>query len=88
MTELDRIETSDNPKLTLEQLVISKDLPCTMRTIQQEIRYCTECSKIKPDRAHHCGVCGQCVLKVRLFIIAESLYSSGNNCFFLVVLWK
>jgi hypothetical protein len=31
---------------------------------QGEVRYCTECSQIKPDRCHHCSVCGECVLKM------------------------
>lgn len=62
--EMDAIENSDNAKVVLEQIVIGKDLPCSMRSIHQEVRYCTECSAVKPDRAHHCGVCGQCVLKV------------------------
>ena len=62
---MERIESSDNQKLTLEQMLIVKDLPCSMRSIQAEVRYCSECSHIKPDRSHHCSVCGQCVLKVR-----------------------
>ena len=64
--DMDRIENSDNPKATLERLLVSKDLPCTMRSMQQEVRYCSECSLIKPDRAHHCSVCGTCVLKASL----------------------
>ncbi|VDO62612.1 unnamed protein product [Heligmosomoides polygyrus] len=27
------------------------------------IRFCPKCKCIKPDRAHHCSICGQCVLK-------------------------
>src|SRR5689334_13255535 len=27
------------------------------------IRYCPKCECIKPDRAHHCSLCGHCVLK-------------------------
>ncbi|CAD5114253.1 DgyrCDS3394 [Dimorphilus gyrociliatus] len=29
-----------------------------------EIRYCEKCNCIKPDRCHHCSVCGHCVLKM------------------------
>ena len=29
------------------------------------MRYCEKCATIKPDRAHHCSVCGTCVLKVQ-----------------------
>lgn len=28
------------------------------------IRYCDKCQHVKPDRAHHCSVCGECVLKM------------------------
>ncbi len=35
-----------------------------MRTIQGSVRYCDRCTVIKPDRAHHCSVCGSCVLKM------------------------
>ncbi|XP_024947591.1 palmitoyltransferase ZDHHC15B isoform X5 [Cephus cinctus] len=28
------------------------------------IRFCEKCVLIKPDRAHHCSVCGTCVLKM------------------------
>lgn len=29
-----------------------------------DIRYCDKCVQIKPDRCHHCSVCGVCVLKL------------------------
>ena len=29
-----------------------------------EIRYCEICMVVKPDRAHHCSVCGSCILKM------------------------
>lgn len=25
-------------------------------------RLCMKCSMIKPDRAHHCSICGNCIL--------------------------
>lgn len=28
------------------------------------MRFCEKCQLIKPDRAHHCSVCGTCVLKM------------------------
>ena len=46
--ELDRIESSDNHRLALEQIVIAKDLPCTMRSVQQEIR-CERESRVDLD---------------------------------------
>ncbi len=63
--DMETIDSADDHKSVLERIVVSKDLPCTMRSIQQEIRYCSECSLVKPDRTHHCSVCGACVLKVR-----------------------
>jgi len=65
--ELDTVESyeaEDDQRRMLEQIVIEKDLPVSMRTIQGAIRYCEKCACIKPDRAHHCSVCGQCVLKM------------------------
>jgi len=65
--ELDSVEGSEDAdvqKRLLEQIVIDKDLPVAMRTIQGAVRYCEKCVTIKPDRAHHCSVCGTCVLKM------------------------
>ena len=28
------------------------------------LRYCVHCRKVKPDRTHHCSLCGVCVLKM------------------------
>jgi len=65
--ELDHVEGCDSEedqRRLLEQIVIDKDLPVAMRTIQGSVRYCEKCACIKPDRAHHCSVCGSCVLKM------------------------
>jgi len=62
--EVDTVEGSEDPKRSLEQLAVSKDLPVFMRSVQGEIRYCSECYHIKPDRAHHCSICNACVLKM------------------------
>ncbi|KAF5300196.1 hypothetical protein FQA39_LY11230 [Lamprigera yunnana] len=42
----------------------SRELPNTNCTLGGAVRYCEECRIIKPDRAHHCSVCGECVLKM------------------------
>ena len=63
-SEVDRIEGASDPKYALEQLAIAKDLPVFMRSLQGEVRYCSECSHIKPDRTHHCSVCNSCILKM------------------------
>ena len=33
--DMEQIETAENPKVTLERLLVSRDLPCAMRSIQQ-----------------------------------------------------
>ena len=33
-------------------------------TLNGSVRFCEKCKVIKPDRAHHCSVCGKCVLKM------------------------
>jgi len=62
--EVEAVENAEDPKTALEQLAIAKDLPVFMRSIQGEVRYCSECCHIKPDRAHHCSVCNGCILKM------------------------
>ena len=75
-------DNDEEQRRFLEQIVIDKDLPVSMRTIQVRteiwevcleagilvlqgaVRYCEKCAIIKPDRAHHCSVCGSCVLKM------------------------
>lgn len=42
----------------------ARNLPMQCRTITGEMRYCDKCKALKPDRAHHCSVCGRCVLKM------------------------
>ncbi|XP_031630751.1 palmitoyltransferase ZDHHC15-like isoform X2 [Contarinia nasturtii] len=63
--EMERIMHPDNPtepKRILE--IFAKDLPISNRTINGSLRYCDKCQVVKPDRAHHCSVCGTCVLKM------------------------
>uniref|UniRef100_A0A7I4YFA2 Palmitoyltransferase n=1 Tax=Haemonchus contortus TaxID=6289 RepID=A0A7I4YFA2_HAECO len=52
----------------LEQAILSRyvarnRIPVKTRDFARGIRYCAKCKCIKPDRAHHCSICGQCVLK-------------------------
>jgi len=61
---LDGTENDVEQKRILDQVVIDKDLPVSMRTIQGSVRYCDRCNIVKPDRAHHCSMCGNCVLKM------------------------
>ncbi|XP_048772948.1 palmitoyltransferase ZDHHC15B-like isoform X5 [Ostrea edulis] len=55
-------ETEEGQKAIL--INAAKELPVLNRTHSGSPRYCEKCACIKPDRCHHCSVCGQCVLKM------------------------
>lgn len=55
-------ENEDMQRNILE--TFAKHLPLRTRTMRGSVRYCDKCRHIKPDRAHHCSVCGECVLKM------------------------
>uniref|UniRef100_A0A915HQE6 Palmitoyltransferase n=1 Tax=Romanomermis culicivorax TaxID=13658 RepID=A0A915HQE6_ROMCU len=42
----------------------AETLPIRTRSCAEGPRYCAKCVSLKPDRAHHCGVCGVCLLKM------------------------
>ena len=46
-SEVDIIESASEPRRALENLVASKDLAVVTRSMQGEVRYCSECSHIK-----------------------------------------
>ena len=46
-SEVDIIESASEPRRALENLVASKDIAVSTRSMQGEIRYCSECSQIK-----------------------------------------
>ncbi|XP_017466716.1 PREDICTED: palmitoyltransferase ZDHHC15 isoform X2 [Rhagoletis zephyria] len=55
-------DTQEQQKRILENF--AKTLPVTNRTLNGSVRFCEKCKIIKPDCAHHCSVCGSCVLKM------------------------
>lgn len=56
-------------------------------TIRQR-RYCHQCHLIKPERCHHCSVCGTCVLKMDHHCPwFDTCVSFGNYKFFLLFLF-
>ncbi|CAG9828332.1 unnamed protein product [Diabrotica balteata] len=52
----------ENQNRILENL--ARRLPITNVTVTGGVRVCEKCRIVKPDRAHHCSVCGVCVLKM------------------------
>ncbi|CAL4128408.1 unnamed protein product, partial [Meganyctiphanes norvegica] len=66
-SELDRYESAETDEIrrdTLERFTQKQNLPVFNRTMTGDIRYCDKCCTVKPDRCHHCSVCGECVLKM------------------------
>ncbi|XP_055536400.1 palmitoyltransferase ZDHHC15 isoform X2 [Wyeomyia smithii] len=64
-SELDRLlraSSEEEQKHILE--AFARELPIVTRTLNASVRFCEKCRLIKPDRAHHCSVCGVCVLKL------------------------
>ena len=64
---VDRLNTAGSEhewKSLLELFVVEMNLSVMQRSVQGAIRYCDKCEAIKPDRSHHCSVCGACVLKM------------------------
>jgi len=44
-----------------------------------EIRYCNICKSVKPDRAHHCSICGRLVM-ILLLLLLSDVKSSKPDC--------
>ncbi|XP_052282205.1 palmitoyltransferase ZDHHC15B-like isoform X2 [Dreissena polymorpha] len=57
-------ESEEDQKNTLIEFARNNNLPVQNRTHIGAPRYCEKCKCIKPDRSHHCSVCGTCVLKM------------------------
>ena len=38
--------------------------PAGENLVQRDIRFCKKCNVPKPPRAHHCSICGRCVLRM------------------------
>ncbi|XP_041419521.1 palmitoyltransferase ZDHHC20-A-like [Xenopus laevis] len=57
---------SDERPQVLQEILIhaAKDLPIYTKDPKGDVRYCTTCQMLKPDRCHHCPVCNICILKL------------------------
>ncbi|XP_047987133.1 palmitoyltransferase ZDHHC2 isoform X2 [Leguminivora glycinivorella] len=63
--EIERLLSADSEEAQRQILDnFAKDLPIVTRTMSGSVRYCNRCVLVKPDRAHHCSLCGRCVLKM------------------------
>ncbi|CAF1042365.1 unnamed protein product [Rotaria sordida] len=56
-------QTLDERRTSLLRFCHRGDLPVLTRHFDGSIRYCFLCRCIKPDRAHHCSICGKCILR-------------------------
>lgn len=64
-SEYDRLMHADSEEMARNILEsFAHDLPISNYTVNGAVRYCNKCRHIKPDRSHHCSVCGECVLKM------------------------
>uniref|UniRef100_A0A0N5A9D3 Palmitoyltransferase n=1 Tax=Syphacia muris TaxID=451379 RepID=A0A0N5A9D3_9BILA len=61
--ELETAENEQECNMIFDRFVRQHQIPVLNRAFDGTIRYCSKCSCIKPDRSHHCSVCGHCVLK-------------------------
>lgn len=61
LERLEQAESQEAQKQIFENL--ARELPVVTRT-PLGVRFCEKCVHIKPDRCHHCSVCGVCVLKM------------------------
>lgn len=64
MSKLNTEPTEQGRQTLFECIISDRNLPILGRTYQQGFRICEKCNLIKPDRAHHCSVCDQCILKM------------------------
>lgn len=63
--EYELLECAETYRMQRQILeTFSKNLPVLNRTSHGTPRYCDKCKAVKPDRAHHCSVCGKCILKM------------------------
>ncbi|CAF1030403.1 unnamed protein product [Adineta steineri] len=80
-------QTLDERRSTLIRLCRRSNLPVLTRHFDGSLRYCFSCQCIKPDRAHHCSVCGKCVLRYDHHCPwTNSCISYGNYKFFVLFL--
>merc|ERR1719268_587708 len=61
---LGKAHSEEERKNLLELYVVEMEVSVMQRSIQGAIRYCEKCQAVKPDRSHHCSVCGKCILKM------------------------
>ncbi|VDN55195.1 unnamed protein product [Dracunculus medinensis] len=61
--DLESASEENLSRMILERYVYQQQIIVENRNFDGSIRYCYKCGCIKPDRCHHCSVCGHCVLK-------------------------
>jgi len=60
---LDKAPDEQHFREILEDFVKTQNITVSNKAFEGGVRFCPTCSCIKPDRAHHCSVCGHCILK-------------------------
>jgi len=81
------VQTIDERRALLVRLARQSTLPLLTRHFDGSIRYCFACQCMKPDRSHHCSVCGKCVLRYDHHCPwTNSCISYGNYKYFVLFL--
>ena len=63
-------------------------LQCFEKRNNGSIRYCNSCKSYKPDRCHHCDLCGKCVLRMdHHCIFVSNCIGHSNYKFFILFLF-
>ncbi|XP_041419734.1 palmitoyltransferase ZDHHC20-A-like [Xenopus laevis] len=78
---------SDERPQVLQEILIraAKDLPIYTKDPKGDVRYCTTCQVLKPDRCHHCPVCNVCILKLdHHCVFLNNCVGFSNYKFFLL----
>lgn len=60
---------SDDDGMDLTEALMAED---RIDNLSAPGRFCRKCWAPKPERAHHCSVCGRCVLKMGMFILLHN----------------
>jgi hypothetical protein len=61
--DLNAATNEEDHKHIVARYIRQQKLPVYNQSFDGGMRFCFKCACIKPDRSHHCSVCGQCILK-------------------------
>ncbi|KAH9426660.1 Palmitoyltransferase zdhhc2 [Dermatophagoides pteronyssinus] len=86
--QLDQM-TEDERNQNFESLIQTRNLPIFTRAYNGQVRFCPKCWVLKPDRAHHCSVCGKCICKMdhHCHWVSNCVAFDNYKCFILFLFY-